>query len=91
MLQSCFQVTKIVWEGFKKKMKYRIENCHQKARTHDGKFFVNTTLYELVQAVNDEVPSADDYIVATIVDDILNVSAVAHVTGTPVVNHFMGG
>jgi len=33
---------------------------------------IYTTLYQLVEAVNEEIPSGEDELVAMIVDDILN-------------------
>lgn len=49
------------------------------AAARQGKSVIETTLYQLVEAVSEEIPFDDDRMVTMIVDDILNTAGVCGV------------
>ena len=52
-------------------MKHGIRNRRKVITRHPGKKIIETSLYNLVEAVSAEVPEANDRMVALIVADIL--------------------
>jgi hypothetical protein len=61
------------------KIRYRIKCTGSKASEPPVSSTIQTTLYQLTEAVSEAVPSVDDMVVALIVKDILNHSVLGKV------------